>query len=671
MLWIGTSKGVLIYEYSNGILRFKSELAFLKNKSVNYITVNSKYQPLICTTEGLYVIGTNFELLKYYSTDNGLPHNNILGCFNDRNNNLWMFSPETPLYKIHHDSIEIVKEIDSLNTFQFNNATQDFEGNIWFGTNGGGVYKYMPNKKSIRYTTEQGLASDYIYAIHVTRKGNIIAGHKNGITIKYIHSNLFKSIKKENGLQAVNINTNAIKSDYRGNVWLGTSEGLLKYIPNEDKLNPNPPLINITQIKFNNQVFNNSDSIIEIPYNNYELSLSYIGISLTSPNEVRYKYKLEGYNQYWQYTSDTKIIFSNLGDGSYKFILHAINEDGIQTKNPTVISITISKPFWKTIWFYLLCFIIISGVWYIVYRYRTEALLKTKNQLERMVAIKTTELVVEKERVEKINELLEEKNHDITDSIAYAQRIQRAILPSLDGITKKIDLFVFYRARDIVSGDFYWYYETKQHYYIAAVDCTGHGVPGAFMSLLGGTYLDQIMIENETAHNSANAISPAEILKILDDKIYNSFHKTTINQKDELIRDGMDIAICRIDKHNKTVNCSNAGRPVYIISEKALTEIKSNNISIGGKSDYEKQFIDSEIKYKSGDCLYIFSDGYCDQFGGDRNKRYTTRRLKELLPTISHLHTPFQKDKIKQEFMDWKGNTEQTDDVILIGIKLQ
>lgn len=671
LLWLGTSKGLLIYEYKNQNLYSKNSLDFLKNKSINYITTNSKFEKLISTTEGLFLVDDNLKLIKYYSTEDGLPHNNILGCFFDKSKNIWMFSPETPLYKITNDSIEILKTFDTVNSYQFNNAVQDFDGNIWFGTNGGGIYKYSKNKKTIKYTTDQGLASDYIYALNINRKGDIIAGHKNGISIKYNHSNIFKSIKKDNGLQASTVNQNAIKCDFNGNVWFGTTEGLLKYIPVFDKINKNEPLLNMTQIRINNQNFNCNDTNFTLPFNQYELILNYIGISLSSPKEVKYKYKLEGYNQVWQYTDDTKITISNLTDGEYRFLIHAINADGVQTQKPLTFNIIVSKPIWKSVWFYIFCIGIISGIWYFIYKTRTDALIKTKIRLEKMVSIKTNELVEEKERVEKINELLEEKNHDITDSISYAQRIQRAILPSLEGITKKIDLFIFYRARDIVSGDFYWYYETKKHYYIAAVDCTGHGVPGAFMSLLGGTYLDQIMIENETVHNSVNAISPAKILKTLNDKIHNSFHKTTINQHDELIRDGMDIAICRIDKLNKKVMCSNAGRPFYIVSEKVLTEIKSNNISIGGKSDAEKQFLDSEISYKAGDCLYLFSDGYCDQFGGDRNKRFTTKRLKELLPKISHLHTPFQKDRIKQEFMNWKGDAEQTDDVLFIGIKLQ
>lgn len=312
---------------------------------------------------------------------------------------------------------------------------------------------------------------------------------------------------------------------------------------------------------------------------------------------------------------------------------------GFQTTQPLRIAINIAKPYWKNVWFFIICGLVMSIGLFLFYRIRTISLRRAKVQLEQTVALKTKELVVEKERVEKINLLLEEKNHDITGSISYAQRIQRAILPSLENITKNLDAFVFYQPRDIVSGDFYWYYQTENYHYIAAVDCTGHGVPGAFMSLLGGTYLDQIMIEN-------NEPLPSLILTLLDHKIFNSFNK---EQHDELIRDGMDVAICQISKHEQKLRTSSASRPIYLVSKQELVEFKINNISIGGFfSAQEKVFYDNEYTYAKEDCIYLFSDGFCDQFGGEKNKRYTTKKLKTLLPVIAEQNSHKQQEVIKK-----------------------
>lgn len=277
-----------------------------------------------------------------------------------------------------------------------------------------------------------------------------------------------------------------------------------------------------------------------------------------------------------------------------------------------------------------------------------------------MVNEKTKELVVEKERVEKANDLLHEKNRDITDSITYAKRIQNAVLPQTENMFKELNLFVLYKPRDIVSGDFYWYYSSPKYNYVAVVDCTGHGVPGAFMSLLGSTYIDQVMIENMEP-------LPSQVLTELDKKIYAAFKQ---NNPDNKIGDGMDMCICRITKDKKEITIASANRPIYYFKNGELRETKASVYSIGGYFDgSEKVFTEITYQISKGDSFYMFSDGYGDQFGGEKNRRFSTKRMKQILTDMQPRSCNEQCEVLNAEFENWKGENEQIDDVCVIGIK--
>ncbi len=661
-LYVGTSNELMVFKKNSNTYKLINTLKEFNGKSINYITKNKFNQLYICTTTGLFILNANNQIINYYSTDNGLPHNNVTGCFIDKKNNAWLFSPETPLYNLTGDSINMFKEIYAIGALKFNNAVDDRYGNIWIGTDGAGIYKITDNEVSGHYTTKDGLASDFVYSLQITTRGDLVSGHRNGLSIKYYNMKNFKPILKTNGLQSSNINTNTIAKDSKGNLMIGTTEGIIKYNPAADLINDVPPILSLINITFNNKVFTQTDSIYVLPYSNYEVKVDFIGVSLLNPKEVTYKYKLEGFNSNWQITSEQFILFPKLDDGEYALTVYATNSDGFQSTPPLILKIIVKKPFWKNVWFFILCFIILFGILYFMHRIRTVALRKTKIELEKIVNTKTRELVFEKERVEKVNELLEYKNQNITSSILYAQGIQSAILPSFEAIAKNLNTFVFYRAVDIVSGDFYWYYETENYFYVAAVDCTGHGVPGAFMSLLGGTYLEQIMIEN-------NEPLPSKIINLLDEKLFHSFNK---GEQSKLIRDGMDMVLCQISKHNLSFVISNASRPICLVLNSQFIDVKATNVSVGGASSLSsKVFVDYTYTHQKDDVIYLFSDGFSDQFGGEKNKRYSTKRLKEFIHSISHLDINEQSKRVETEFDSWKGINHQTDDVLVIGIKLR
>ena len=275
---------------------------------------------------------------------------------------------------------------------------------------------------------------------------------------------------------------------------------------------------------------------------------------------------------------------------------------------------------------------------------------------------RTQEELAEANRIAQLVTELEKKNKDITSSIAYAQRIQEAILPGDKQLGKGfLEHFVMYIPKDIVSGDFYWFAEKNEHALIAAVDCTGHGVPGAFMSIIGYSNLNKIVIEQ-------GYTDPADILTKLDKEVTE-----VLNQQEggSQSRDGMDLALCSLNIYEKKLKFAGAYRPLILFRDGQVIEYKGNAFPIGGNFKYKKKkvFNSHEINLLKGDTLYIFSDGYADQFGGPENRKYLTKNFKALLGRIQKEDLKTQKEIIYQEFLDWKGDYKQMDDIVVIGLR--
>jgi serine phosphatase RsbU (regulator of sigma subunit) len=267
---------------------------------------------------------------------------------------------------------------------------------------------------------------------------------------------------------------------------------------------------------------------------------------------------------------------------------------------------------------------------------------------------------------QKTNALLEKKNkeitrqkEEITDSINYAQTIQRAILPPEKLLQKYLpDSFVIFKPKDIVSGDFYWTEKVKDRVYFAAVDCTGHGVPGAFMSIIGHNGLNRAVKDFKLTH-------PAEILDKLVELVTEALHAE--NQGE--IKDGMDVALCCLDTEQKKLEYAGAYNPVYLIRNKEVLEFKADRQPIGA---FEKRqpFTNHEIQLQKDDCIYVFSDGVVDQFGGEKGKKLSSKRMKEMLLSVVHLPMAQQYTELHNRFTAWQGKEEQTDDVTLIGVRV-
>jgi len=272
------------------------------------------------------------------------------------------------------------------------------------------------------------------------------------------------------------------------------------------------------------------------------------------------------------------------------------------------------------------------------------------------------EHVISKKKIENLNEKLEKAYRDIKDSIYYAKTIQNAMLPDATMLNDYFpESFILFKPKDILSGDFYWLRKEENTFFIAAVDCTGHGVPGALLSMIGIEKLNKIVSEFK---------EPSEVLNKLNNSI-----TVALSKSDHLgySKDGMDMAFCSINKQTRTLNFAGANRPIWIIrkNQKEILEIKGTMKAIGGIIiPRSKNFETHEIQLKKGDTFYIFSDGFADLFGGEDNKKLTSRRLKQLLISNQDKTMNQQEEILNNFIQEWKAEREQTDDILLIGVRV-
>ncbi|WP_375561974.1 PP2C family protein-serine/threonine phosphatase [Bernardetia sp. OM2101] len=297
-----------------------------------------------------------------------------------------------------------------------------------------------------------------------------------------------------------------------------------------------------------------------------------------------------------------------------------------------------------------------------------EELETTQNKLSLMNNEMTYNMIA----LEDKNKIIEEKNKKITSSINYAKRIQDAMLPKIGKIKRGLPhSFVYFKPRDIVSGDFYYYHKVDNKIIIAAIDCTGHGVPGAFMSLIGNDLMNEII-------DSRNILTPASILTILNQKIDKVLHQSdAYSELDDnfvSMRDGMDAAICMIDFENNKLEYAGAKNPLVCIQGKEVKVIKGDRISVGGNSISQQStmFTNHVISIEEPTSFYIYSDGFQDQFGGKKNMKYNTKRFQQTLLDISNYPFSEQEDTLNAIFEEWKGEKQkQIDDILVVGFEVK
>jgi len=456
--------------------------------------------------------------------------------------------------------------------------------------------------------------------------------------------------------------THAIYHDENGVTWLGGPDGLYRY---DSKIKKNYTTPFNTLIR---NVYIGNDSLVfagtsfdekgtvslaqsellkpKVKYRYNSFIFEFAATSYESEADNVYSYYLEGFDPQWSsWRNETKAVYTNLPEGNYSFKVKSKNIYG-QESTEAVYQFTVLSPWYRTIWAYIVYILLSIGIVF-------GAVTVSTKSLKKIIDERTAEVVRQKNEIEV-------KNKDITDSINYAKKIQEAILPNTD-IFKSLfkDGFILYKPKDIVSGDFYWLSEKENEVLIAAADCTGHGVPGAFMSMIGHALLNEIV-------NDKGITQPAKILDSLRSGIIKALKQSG---KSGESKDGMDIALCNINREKGSLQYAGANNALFLIRNKELIEYKADKFPIGIGVNMES-FSNNFIEIKKDDTIYIFSDGYADQFGGKDGKKFMRKRFKQMFLDINHLSMDEQKKEVGDSLTNWQGSYSQVDDVLVIGIKI-
>ncbi len=667
IIWMGSwGNGLFRYDKSTGKIRnFLSKelggtIVCLK------ISGNNLYAGSV--GDGLFKIDLGTFAVTNFTNKDGLPAQSINNIFVDSKKNVWLATYDGGLVKMkgfyQNGKLPIEKiyknagasdEIASNIVFSVN---EDKNGKIWVAT-ATGLSKLTGNNSFYNFYEKDGLSNTYLYSILKDSLDHFWMSSNNGIIrfnpLRRENEIVFKNYGVKDGLVNTEYNMGAAFAGQSGYMYFGGAKGFNAFRPSAIKDNLHAPSAYIIGYTRGGDPVQ-TDTVItykkhlELSWSENFFMFEVVALDYTDPTKNKFRYKLEGYDNDWSAPTSVRYIdYRKLEGGEYTFKVKAANNDGTWNEKAYEVSITVVPPFWKTKWFYFLVIVGGFGSIFGFFQYRTAAIKKENRLLENKVAERTKEL--------------EEKNRDITSSIEYAKRIQEAILPSKEHIFKRINkIFILYQPKDIVSGDFYWFAEKDGVKIFAVVDCTGHGVPGAFMSMIGHNLLHRIVIEKAI-------VDPAEILNNLHKGVQEALRQ---GQNEIKTNDGMDCSIITINDAKKEVKWSGANRPLILIDANGLfTKFDGNKFPVGGaQMETDRFFTTRQIDIRIASMAYMFTDGYADQFGGERGKKFMVKRFHELLTTI-HLYPAEEQQKVlHKNFEDWSRNHEQVDDVLIVGIEI-
>jgi serine phosphatase RsbU (regulator of sigma subunit) len=458
--------------------------------------------------------------------------------------------------------------------------------------------------------------------------------------------------------------TYAIQKGNNNTVWIGSSEGL--FIFNMDAVRKRASNIKvfIDKIEIDGKpiVYNvgHAKPIPELEYakNSFRITFHSNFFSTQEPN--MYRYKLDGYNDRWSEWSELNFAnFEKIGEGTYTLLVQSKNFYG-QESDILRYEITVLPPWYRSVWAYILYFIALIFFVFGVVRLSLMRVRRQNIKLEETVQERTKEIAEQNNLLEHQKAEITQKSNDILDSIHYAKRIQNTILPADSRLRELFDEhFVFYRPKDIVSGDFYWAREVQDKVIFSAVDCTGHGVPGALVSIVGNNGLLR-------AVNEFKLTEPKDILDKLREIVVSAFRAEGTSD----VKDGMDIALCSIDYKTGELKFAGANNECVIIRNGEIIELKPDKQPIGQFID-AKPFTQKTFQLEPNDCIYLYTDGYVDQFGGERLKKYKSKPFKAMLSRIGEMNMTEQYVKVQNEFDTWKAYTEQVDDVCVVAVKFK
>ncbi|HAN79764.1 MAG TPA: hypothetical protein DCQ31_19385 [Bacteroidales bacterium] len=631
------------------------------------------------------------------TTENSLSNDFVTSVFIQSDGTLWVgtfggglnrFIQEGEVFEAYTYNID---DVSSISDDRVYSIFEDSEKNLWIGTKGG-LNLYNPDKDNFtRFGVENGFPNNVIMAILEDGHKNLWITTNNGIS-KFDKKEkiVLRNYGTDDGLQNNEFLVGSYFQQKNGKMYFGGISGYNAFFPDSIKINEVPPKLVINEFKlFNETVVPGPDSPLKqhisqtrkivLEYYENSFSFDFVALHFSQPSKNKYSYMLENFDKDWIMTNAKRrfATYTNLSPGTYKFMVTGCNSDGVWNEEGIAIEIIILAPWYETWWFRIAAAAALFLAAFSWYKSRVLRIERQKRLLEVQVKERTAEVEKQKQQIELQrdnlevqNQRIELQNDSIRSSINYAKNIQNAILPTKQTIESVFDSFTIYRPKDIVSGDFIWFnakYNDEEipTYYAAAVDCTGHGVPGAFMSLIGSRLLNEIV-------NEIGVHSPDDILERLDEKIIEA-----LKQQQSENNDGMDVCLCaiqKIDNDNVRVLYAGAKRPLFLFRSNLneLQTVDADRRSIGGTSLKRKKglkFKLNELTLSHNDRLYLTSDGVIDQNSLDR-QRFGTKRFLESVKESVNLDMEFQQKYINDALNNYMDKAEQRDDITVFGIKI-
>ncbi|MFN8207834.1 MAG: two-component regulator propeller domain-containing protein [Bacteroidales bacterium] len=676
-IFVGTQNGLEVM--SQGEKRFSSVCQKYPDINCNLFKNNRIYR-MIEDRRGNIWIGAAFGLYRINREDNllinfsqirqksqNLDLKFVYSLAEDSSGRIWiggnfgvlMYDYSNGLFTHYRHSDNPADS--SLTTNSVYSMLHDSKGTIWVGTECGLNRFHKETGHFTYYTMRDGLPNSLINSIEEDKHGMIWVSTNKGLAQLNPESGEITSYDLSDGLQNYEYNINCSWKGLDGELFFGGLSGLNSFYSDSIHLNYAVPPVLITSVEFYEDNVINRTSFgavteITIPWSIRNFVINYASLDFTYPVKNRYLYQLTeaGDEGVWIDTKGrTSASFLNLSPGVYDFRVKGSNSDNIWNETGASLRIIVKGPFW------------LSGYAYGVYAFILLAAVGIFLQLRMKKLRITNKVLAEKQiaalRIEKQREELILKNRNITDSLIYAKRIQEALMPS-EKLFKRLlpESFILYKPKDIVSGDFYWIVEKNGLIGIAAVDCTGHGVPGAFMSIIGFELFRKLV-------NTEDLSDPARLLG----SINQQFAEIFADVESDSLRDGMDLAFCTIDPLKRKLIFAGAINPLYLIRDNKVIEIKGDRFSLGldEHSPTARTFTNTETELLEEDVLYIFSDGFADQFGGEDGKKFKYRRFRFLLLNIHSMEMERQKTTLEEAFDTWRGNYDQVDDILVMGFK--
>jgi len=682
-LWLGTDNGIYIIEGDR-----------IREFELNNELTSQKINCLLYGSDNTIWAGTEYGYSKIsgeevfsLNEDQGFINNEVMDIIQDARGRVWM-GTLGGLVMIEGNTYTDYNEEDGLTELQIHSLAEDASGNIWIGSFGDGIFMFDTDADSIpvkHIASTETISSNNIYSLLFINDSTLVASTDKGIDILSIGRDTLTAVhyNMNDGFSAGESNLNSVAEDRSGFVWFGTSDGLIRYDPrydNDYKMEPGTAITGVRMFfeevdwksegYMRQKWFNIPDNLV-LGHNDNHVTFDFTGFCYHDPDDLEFSYFLEGQSKDWSpYDKRKDAVFSGLPPGDYVFKVKSRNRFG-STGETAELAFTIKPPFWMTTWFIVLVALLVVALLILFIKLRERALVNEKLKLEKIVDERTKEVVQQKDEIERQRDIVVNQKQEITSSIEYAETIQIAVLPDVKILERAFsDYFILFRPKDIVSGDFYWMSRRNDHVVFTACDCTGHGVPGAFMSLLGVSFLNKIV-------NESGEVIPEKVLGSLRDNVINSLKQKGM---DESSKDGMDIALCTVNFKARKLYFAGANNPVYIIrgknGENELIEIKADRMPVGFHPQMTP-FTNHEFDLQKGDSIYMFSDGYVDQFGGEQVRKFMKKQFKQILLDNQNKSMAEQKQILELRLDEWietgkkyEEGLDQIDDIIVMGVKI-